>query len=119
LFIAQNLALDGQLYPMIYGNFVDDYIALQGGTAVSMLTAFMPEWHTESARWIDAVVKVAAAESDDNRQLILAWLTTWAERAHAALGPVAELALGGTGVVAMQEARDALDLRCKKAGLIA
>jgi phenol hydroxylase P1 protein len=37
---------------------------LQGGTAVSMLTAFMPEWHDESARWIDAVAKVAAAESD-------------------------------------------------------
>jgi phenol hydroxylase P1 protein len=119
LFIAQNLALDGQLYPLIYGNFVDDHIALQGGTAVSMLVAFMPEWHIESARWIDAVVKVAAAESDDNRKLISGWFTAWADRAQAALGPVAELALGGNGVVALQEARDALYLRCKKAGLIA
>jgi Methane/Phenol/Alkene Hydroxylase len=56
-FIAQNLALDGLLYPLIYGSFVDDHIALQGGTAVAMLTAFMPEWHDESARWVDAVVK--------------------------------------------------------------
>jgi phenol hydroxylase P1 protein len=119
LFIAQNLALDGQLYPLIYGNFVDEHIALQGGTAVSMLTAFMPEWHTESARWIDAVVKVAATESDANRQLISGWFSTWADRAQAALNPVAELALGGNGVVALQEARDALDLRCKKAGLVA
>jgi phenol hydroxylase P1 protein len=119
LFIAQNLALDGQLYPLIYGNFVDDHIALQGGTAVSMLAAFMPEWHTESARWIDAVVKVAAAESDDNRQLISNWVKAWADRAQAALTPVAELALGDVGVVALQEARDALDLRCKKAGLVA
>ncbi len=48
LFVAQNLALDGQLYPLIYGNFVDEHLALQGGTAVSMLTSFMPEWHEES-----------------------------------------------------------------------
>jgi phenol hydroxylase P1 protein len=119
LFIAQNLALDGQLYPLIYGNFVDDHIALQGGTAVSMLAAFMPEWHTESARWIDAVVKVAAAESDENRQLISGWVKAWADRAQTALTPVSELAMGSVGVVALQEARDALDLRCKKAGLVA
>ncbi len=67
LFVAQNLALDGLLYPLIYGSFVDDHIALQGGTAVAMLTAFMPEWHDETARWIDAVVKTAAGESDANR----------------------------------------------------
>jgi len=118
LFIAQNLALDGLLYPLIYDYFVDDHIALQGGTAVAMLTAFMPEWHAESARWIDAVVKMAAVESDDNRQLILAWLTTWADRAQAALSPVAELALGNNGLTALQEVRDALDMRCKKAGIV-
>jgi len=65
------------------------------------------------------VVKVAAAESEPNRQLISGWLKTWADRAQAALTPVAELALGTSGVDALQEARDALDLRCKKAGLIA
>jgi len=84
-----------------------------------MLAAFMPEWHTESARWIDAVVKVAAAESDENRQLISGWVKAWADRAQTALTPVSELAMGSVGVVALQEARDALDLRCKKAGLVA
>ncbi|MBS0318759.1 MAG: phenol hydroxylase, partial [Proteobacteria bacterium] len=77
LFVAQNLALDGQLYPLIYGSFVDEHLALQGGTAVAMLTAFMPEWHDESARWIDAVVKVAAAESAQNKALIAGWARTW------------------------------------------
>ncbi len=119
LFVAQNLALDGQLYPLIYGSFVDDQIVLQGGTAVAMLTAFMPEWHDESARWIDAVVKVAAAESDTNRHLISGWVKTWADRAQAALVPVAELALGAEGQPALQAARACLDQRCKKAGLAA
>ncbi len=119
LFVAQNLALDGQLYPLIYGSFVDEHIALQGGTAVAMLTAFMPEWHDESARWIDAVVKVAAAESDANRQLISGWVKTWADRAQEALAPVAELALGAQGQPALQAAREELGLRCKKSGLAA
>jgi phenol/toluene 2-monooxygenase (NADH) P1/A1 len=117
LFVAQNLALDGLLYPLIYGRFVDDGLAMRGGTAVAMLTAFMPEWHDESARWIDSVVKVAAAESDANRQLIAGWAAAWAERAQAALAPVADLALGGAGQAALQEIRSALDARCKKAGL--
>ena len=117
LFVAQNLALDGLLYPLIYGRFVDDHVALKGGTAVAMLTAFMPEWHEESARWVDAVVKTAAAESDANRKGLRQWTKQWAERAQAALAPVAEMALGEAGLVALDEARAALDARCAKAGV--
>jgi phenol hydroxylase P1 protein len=119
LFIAQNFALDGQLYPLMFGSFVDDHIVPQGGTAVAMLTAFMPEWHSESARWIDAVLKVAAAESTDNKQLIAGWVQAWADRAQTALAPLAELALGAAGAQALLDARAALDLRGKKAGISA
>jgi phenol hydroxylase P1 protein len=118
LFVAQNLALDGLLYPLIYGSFVDDHIALQGGTAVAMLTAFMPEWHDESARWVDAVVKAAAAESDANRRQISLWVQAWTERAQAALAPVAQLALGAVGQVALGDARSQLAERCRKAGVL-
>lgn len=117
LFVAQNLVLDGLLYPLIYGSFVDDHIALQGGTAVAMLTAFMPEWHDESARWVDAVVKTAAAESDANRTLITAWVQTWTERALEALAPVARLALGEAGGAALEDASALLAERCRKAGV--
>jgi phenol hydroxylase P1 protein len=117
LFVAQNLALDGQLYPLVYGAFVDDHLALQGGTAVAMLTAFMPEWHDESAKWVDAVVTTAAAESDANRRLIAGWAKAWADRAQAALAPVAELALGAAGSAALADARATLDARLRKAAL--
>lgn len=117
LFVAQNLALDGLLYPLIYGSFVDDHIALRGGTAVAMLTAFMPEWHDESARWVDAVVKTAAAESEANRLQLVQWVRDWTERARAALAPVAELALGEAGQDALDEARAKLAERCRKAGV--
>ncbi len=117
VFIAQNLALDGLLYPLILDQYVDEHLALQGGTAVAMLTAFIPEWHDESARWIDAVVKTAAAESDDNRRLISDWYATHAGQARAALAPVAELALGEAGEAALASVRTALDARARKAGL--
>ena len=117
VFVAQNLALDGLLFPLIYTHFVDDHLALQGGTAVSMLTAFMPEWHTESARWIDAVVKAAAAESEANRTLISGWYQGYVDQAQAALAPVAELALGARGAEILQAVRAELDARARKAGL--
>ena len=117
LFVAQNLALDGLLYPLIYGSYIDDHIASMGGTTISMLTSFMPEWHDESVRWIDRVVKVAAAESPANLTLIAGWARAWTDRAQAALAPVAEIALGAEGQEALARVRTAFDARCKKAGL--
>jgi phenol hydroxylase P1 protein len=121
LFVAQNLALDGLLYPLIYGHFVDDHLALQGGTAVAILTSFMPEWHDETARWIDAVIKTMAnaaePEAADNRALLSQWFSQWADRAQAALAPVAEMALGEHGAAALGEVRAALGARATKLGL--
>ncbi len=118
LFVAHNLALDGMLYPLIYGSFVDEYLNDHGGTAIAMLTAFMPEWHEETTRWIDAVVKVAAAESPANKALIAGWAKQWGDRVQSALAPVAEIALGAKGQDALAVARAAFDARCKKAGLL-
>ena len=117
LFVAQNLALDGQLYPLIFDQYVDDQLATQGGTAVAMLTAFIPEWHTESARWIDAVVKVAAAESQHNRDLLTGWYRHYADRTSKALEPIAAMALRDNASAALTDARNALDARARKAGL--
>lgn len=117
LFVAQNAALDGLLYPLVYGSFVDDRVALSGGSAVAMLTSFMPEWHDESARWIDAVLKAMAAESDDNRAHLRQWLRDWEPQAATALQPLAELALGAGGADALDDARLQLRARLAKAGL--
>lgn len=114
LFIAQNLALDGLLYPLIYSSFVDDHIALNGGSAVAMLTAFMREWHDESNRWLDATVKTMAAESDNNKALLVRWLQDWEEQAAAALLPVAELALPMAGEAALDDARQQWRVRLAK-----
>jgi len=117
LFVTQNLALDGLLYPLMYDAFVDDYLATQGATAIAMLSAFMPEWHTESNRWIDAIIKTAAAESDDNKQLLSDWYTRHADNARAALLPIAQAALGDSGAAILNEISASLDTRVRKLGL--
>lgn len=117
LFVAQNLALDGLLYPLVYGGYVDGFLAAQGATLVGMLTTFMPEWHDESAKWIDAVVKIAAAESVENRKLISGWAKDWADRARVSLAPIAELMLDASGQDDLKKVRDQFDARCRKAGL--
>ncbi|SDC80672.1 aromatic/alkene monooxygenase hydroxylase subunit beta [Paraburkholderia lycopersici] len=117
LFVAQNLVLDGLLYPLVYDRFVDEQVALKGGSAVAMLTAFMPEWHDESGRWIDAVVKTMAAESEDNRACLARWAHHWEEQAAAALLPVAELAFPALGHAALDEVREQLRARFAKLGI--
>lgn len=119
IFVAQNLAIDGLLYPLIFGHFIDDHVALNGGTAVSMLSAFMVEWHEESNRWVDAVVKTAAAESEANKTLINEWTQAWSKRMHDALVPIAQMALGDKGASTLEDVFTQFQARCKKLGLSA
>ena len=119
LFVAQNLAIDGLLYPLVFGHFVDDHVALNGGTAVSMLSAFMVEWHEESNRWVDAVVKTAAAESEANKTLIQGWAQQWSQRMHDALVPIAQMALGDKGASTLEDVFTQFQARCKKIGIAA
>ncbi len=117
LFVAQNLVLDGLLYPLVYERFVDERVALAGGSAVAMLTAFMPEWHDESSRWVDAVVKTMAAESERNKAQLTRWLQSWEARATEALLPLAELAFPASGAAMLDEAREQWRGRIAKLGL--
>jgi hypothetical protein len=52
---------------------VDEHLSVQGASAVAMLTQFMSDWFDETRKWVDAVLKVAAAESDANRDVLTEW----------------------------------------------
>ena len=117
LYVAQNFALDGLLYPLIYQRF-DQEMAANGGAAIAMLTEFMVDWFAEHNRCVDAFLKVAAAESAENKALISEWSRKWSARAAEALLPLANLAVGDQGLTAVAELQDALQTRGKKkAGL--
>lgn len=116
LLIAQDFALEGLLYPLIYdrfnGKLNDEY-----GPLFSMLTRFQREWFAETTKWMDAVLKAAAADNPDNKALIAGWIKTWRDRAVKALTPIANKAFGSNGEAMLAEVVDQLNARAAKAGI--
>jgi phenol hydroxylase P1 protein len=74
----------------------------------------MQDWSKDTSRWVDAVLKVAAAESEQNKTLLAQWIETWRGKAAEAFAPVAEEMLGSD---ALAEALAVLDKRVAKAGI--
>ncbi|MBS7349457.1 MAG: aromatic/alkene monooxygenase hydroxylase subunit beta [Comamonas sp.] len=116
LFVAQNLVLDGILFGLAYKE-VDQVLSEKAGPTVSMLTRFQAEWINDSNRWVDATMKIAAAESEENKAQLSQWYAHWRSRVMTALTPVAQLALGEQGTEALERVAAALDARMNKAGL--
>lgn len=116
LFVAQNLVLDGLLYPLLFKR-IDDHLTSSAGPAVAMLTRFQAEWYADAAKWVDATIKTAAAESAENKAQLEAWTRAWSERAVKALRPVVAHALGAAADGAVEEALAQFKARCAKAGL--
>lgn len=94
LFVAQNLVADGLVYPLFFEKF-DAAIANAHGPSLAMLTEFNARWFDESSRWVDFVIKTAAAESEANKALILGWIRDWQAALSAALAPLAARLLEG------------------------
>ncbi|MBR0565375.1 aromatic/alkene monooxygenase hydroxylase subunit beta [Azoarcus sp. L1K30] len=117
LFVAQNVALDGLLYPLVYETIIDDVLSSRGGTPVAMLTQFMTDWFGETRKWVDATMKTAAAESAGNKALLEQWTTHWRDRAAAALLPVGAIALGDNADSVLNDVVQQFDARLAKAGI--
>ncbi|UCV18184.1 aromatic/alkene monooxygenase hydroxylase subunit beta [Ferribacterium limneticum] len=117
LFVAQNVALDGLLYPLVYERIVDGHLSSQGASAVAMLCQFMNDWFDETRKWVDAVMKVAAAESEHNRAILQEWTEKWSTRAAAAMLPVVRKALGADAEEVVGEEVAAFKARLKKVGV--
>lgn len=117
LFIAQNLALDGFLYPLIYENLVDVRLASEGGSAISMLTIFMTDWFKETSKWVDYCVKVAAAESVENQHRLSEWTRHWRDRALAAVTPLARKAYPDDADSVLEVLLTSFNTRMTKLGL--
>ncbi len=113
VFVAQDVVLDSLVYDLIYNQF-DQAITAAGGADLAMLIEFMQEWHKDTSRWVDAVLKTTVAESDHNRELIGNWAAEWREKAVTDLAPLAEVAVGEEALGASIEQ---LNQRLAKAGL--
>lgn len=113
LTLVQNILIDGLLYPLVYEK-MDQWLGENDAEDVSMLTEFMRDWHKESLRWTNAMIKVVAGESETNREQLQSWIDQWEPQAYNALRPLAEAT---TGTEALDEARAQLATRLNKFNL--
>jgi phenol hydroxylase P1 protein len=116
LLVAQDFAIEGLLYPLIYDGFNDKLNAAYG-PVFSLLTRFQREWFAETSKWMDAVLRVAAAESPENQALLADWIGAYRDRAIKALKPIARLAFADQAEDRMGAAVQQLNARAAKAGI--
>lgn len=116
IFVAQNLVLEGLLNPMLY-DYLDAEFSAKGGTAISMMTRFMAEWSAETAKWIDAQIKTAAAESPENKAQLSAWVRHYRSATREALAPIAQRAFGDKADEVLADLASEFNARCAKLGL--
>lgn len=114
--VAQDFALEGLLYPLIYERF-NEKLNADYSPVFSMLTRFQREWFGETSKWLDAVLKATAADNPENKAQLAAWIGKWRERALLALKPVAVLAFGDEAEAILGELADNLNARAAKAGI--
>ncbi|MDP2881342.1 MAG: phenol hydroxylase [Azonexus sp.] len=114
--IAQDFALEGLLYPLIYERYNEKLNAVYS-PVFSMLTRFQREWFGETTKWMDSILKVAAADNADNKAKLAEWIKHWRERSIVALKPVATLAFGADADAIMDELVQNLNARAAKAGI--
>lgn len=113
LFIAQSLVMDTLLNDVIYRQF-DAWLVANGGRDIGLLTEFMKECNKDLGRWSDSAFKIAAAESDLNRQKLQQWTEKWRGKVADALSPLVREMLGDD---ALHSALTELDKRIAKAGI--
>jgi phenol/toluene 2-monooxygenase (NADH) P1/A1 len=116
IFVAQNLVLEGLSYPLFYDH-LDSEFSANGATAISMMTRFMGEWAGETAKWVDAQIKVAAAESPENKAQLSDWVKQYRAVTLEALTPIANRALGDKAAGVLEDVLTEFNARCAKLGL--
>ncbi len=114
--VAQDFALEGLLYPLLYERY-NERLNAAYGPVFSMLTRFQREWFGETTKWMDSVLKATAADNAGNKARLAAWIKHWRERAVLALKPVAVLAFGSDADAVMDELVLNLNARAAKAGI--
>jgi phenol/toluene 2-monooxygenase (NADH) P1/A1 len=117
LFVAQNLVFDSLLCPLIYQHF-DASIAEKHGSGLAMINEFMKTWYAETARWVDATLKTASAESPANAALLSGWAKSWRDGIAEGLQPLAREIFGADAQRISAEVTAALTLRAAKIGVL-
>lgn len=115
LHIAQNIVFDAFVHSLFF-NVLDQELNKKGGSAQSLMTEFITSWSEECEKWLDATVKVAVSESDENKQLVNDWCKKYIDIAFDAVSPLAQNIVENSDEV-MNNIKDELVTRLNKNGL--
>lgn len=113
LHVLQNFLLDGVIHPLMFDRFEQE-VTLNNGAAFAMLTEFLEDWYKESVKWTDSTLKVAAAESAENKAIIEGWFAKWLPRVIEAVEPLASEAFENRVDECMQSVIADLRARSRK-----
>lgn len=116
IMVAQNIVMDGLIYPLIFDNYIQE-VSSKGGNTLTLLTQFMSDWYVETIRWTNQLIKVVAKESDANTELLSSWVIKWTERLNKAVLPIAQAAFADGGEDKLEDAKRELLARLVKQGL--
>ena len=73
LFVKQNIVFDAFVIPLMINEFSKE-MANNDEMVVPMLSEFITSWYEETIKWLDNVMKVMCAESNENKDLLEQWV---------------------------------------------
>lgn len=117
LFVAQNLVIDGLIYPLMYQRY-EQHVEALSGPALGLMCEFMSNWYDETSRWVDAVVKTIVGESPANAELVSQWVSSWMSATQEALLPYAAEVFGDDADGALSAVAGGLNARLAKLGVV-
>lgn len=88
LFVAQNFIMDNFVYQFVYTQF-DDMLIEKNITSISLMTEIFRKVRADSSRWVNAVLKRAISESEENKEQIAEWVAAWSKQATPAVKALA------------------------------
>jgi phenol hydroxylase P1 protein len=113
LLIAQNVALDGMVIPLLVKEFSTE-LAKSGDYTLQMLVDFIFSWQEDTTKWLDSIIKVMADESEDNKEQLSKWSKEYIDKTKVALTPLSKFS---TNKELLGEIEQNLIDRLNKSGL--
>ncbi len=116
LLLVQSLLVNTVVHQVVYQGLVAE-LARDGGRDLDMLLEFMLDCHKDLSNWSDSVFKIAAAESEENKQQLQTWVDQWMPQVQAAFMPYIQAAFADQADQVWQQVQDTIAKRVTKAGL--
>lgn len=113
LLVAQNVAFDGMVIPLLVKEF-SSYLAKSGDYTLQMMVDFIYTWQEETSKWLDSVLKDMAEESSENKEHLSRWAKEYIAKAKTALTPLSKFS---NDEDLLSEVEQALVDRLNKTGL--